>query len=352
MSGAESRVSSRSPVYAAGRRALLGLAFFFAAAAMTVNASAQPTIDAVQASSSTVPAYGKLELTVALHAQFANPYDPSDVRLFGDFEGPNGVRVEVEGFRYQPFRTNAAGQTTPNGAPSWLIRFAPDVAGSWSFRVTCVDRTGTAVSDTNSFECTSSGSHGFVRTASAHDLLFDDGRRFVPIGENMGWWSAAPIGDYHTWIDRLAAHGGNYIRVWMASWAFSPEWTDTGLGNYEARQVRAYYLDDLLEYAESKGVYVQLCLINHGQYSTRINPDWAGNPYSSANGGPCRNPYEFFTNAAARALIKQRFDYIVARWSYSRSLLSWELFNEVDLTDEYANRRSDNADWHHEMAAY
>src|SRR5664280_722291 len=44
--------------------------------------------------------------------------------------------------------------------------------------------------------------------------------------------------------------------------------------------------------------------------------------------------------------------YIIARYGYSQNIESWELFNEVDWTDQFATNKSSVSSWHNEMAAY
>ena len=49
---------------------------------------------------------------------------------------------------------------------------------------------------------------------------------------------------------------------------------------------------------------------------------------------------------------KNRQRYIIARYGYSKNIQSWELFNEVDWTDDFANKQTDVTSWHNEMSAY
>jgi hypothetical protein len=63
-----------------------------------------------------------------------------------------------------------------------------------------------------------------------------------------------------------------------------------------------------------------------------VNPEWDGNPYNAANGGPCASPADFATNEMARQLFQRRLRYIAARWAYSPSLMAWEWWNEADWT--------------------
>jgi Ca2+-binding RTX toxin-like protein len=140
-------------------------------------------------------------------------------------------------------------------------------------------------------------------------------------------------------------------------------------------------MDRILELAEQNGVYVQLVLSDHGQFATKDGGRWGircaafdtppcepgdpgydpGNSFSDANGGPVplASPDVAFANADARDLMKQRLRYIVARWGAFRSVLAWELMNEMqfvgtEATNPYTSPqlRSDLVDWHSELAWY
>jgi len=120
--------------------------------------------------------------------------------------------------------------------------------------------------------------------------------------------------------------------VWMADWDLGIEWKDTGLGDYSKRQERAWLLDQVFNMAEQHNVYILLSLLNHGAFSTSVNPEWSDNPYNLANGGVITSPTAFVTNATAIALFQRRVRYIAARWGYSTHLFAWEWWNEVNFT--------------------
>jgi hypothetical protein len=117
----------------------------------------------------------------------------------------------------------------------------------------------------------------------------------------------------------------------LAPWSLRLETKDTGVGRYD--QLRAWQLDHLLEESEKKGLYWQLCLLDHGSFSRTQDPQWQNNPYNEQLGGMCRVPDEFMTDARAQAAFRQLLRYLVSRWGYSPTLASWELFNEVDLSE-------------------
>lgn len=119
--------------------------------------------------------------------------------------------------------------------------------------------------------------------------------------------------------------------------------------------------DAIVSGAEKNGIYFQMVLQHHGQYSSKagfknssnVNSNWDENPYNSKNGGFLNSPEEFFSNAQARALTKRKLYYMISRWGYSPNILAWELFNEVQFTDAAKGKMDDQiALWHREMALF
>jgi len=78
--------------------------------------------------------------------------------------------------------------------------------------------------------------------------------------------------------------------------------------------------DAIVSAAEQSGVFFQMTLQHHGQYSSSVDPQWNANPYNTANGGFLTNPAQFFTNVTAKALTKRKLRYAVARWAIRRQL--------------------------------
>ncbi|MCS7055403.1 MAG: DUF5060 domain-containing protein, partial [Thermoflexales bacterium] len=278
-----------------------------------------------RASSRHVPQWHKLELELATTVQADNPFDPRQIEINVRFASPEGDVLEVPAFFY-----------SHRGRQGWRARFTPTAQGEWRARPV-LRAPFTFEGEPVSFSVTEPlpGARGFVRVDGRNPryLAFDDGTPFFAIGLNLAWWKDDPLGDYRRWFDALQAHGANAARIWMAPQSFSLEWRDTPLGNYAARMDRAYYLDQVFEMAEARGIYIQLTLLDYSQFSERVYPLWHENPYNAANGGPCARPRDFATDPTARALFKQRLRYIAARWAYSTHLMAWEWWNEVDFTE-------------------
>lgn len=323
------------------------------------SAAQAPVITAVSPVSNMVEQYGKFEAALAINATFTNPYNYDEIRVSAVFTAPNGLQFTVDGFYMENFSISneTTGALSATGNNGFKVRFAPMQTGTWSYTLSCTNAAGTGTFPAQTFVCTETATatnKGFVRSNATNYLGFDNGNSYIPIGENIGWANANPYVDYKKWVTKLADNGGNFFRIWNCSWGLGLEWKNTGgyLGLKKYRQNNAFYLDWLFDFSAEKGVYAMLCINHHGQVSSQVNPNWSDNPYNAVNGGPCQNTWDFFTNAQAKALHKNRLRYMVARWGYQRGIMAWELFNEVDWTDQFDQRKGDVANWHNEMAAY
>jgi hypothetical protein len=255
-----------------------------------------------------------------------NRFDPAAFDAWCEFDGPGGERVRATAFFDRDERGAA-----------WVLRLLPPARGRWRARpfVRHAGAPARALGAAFEFDVARLVSHRHIGVdpAAQRHFAFEDGTPYVPVGLNVCWSAGAhPLEDYRRWFTRLAAHGGNFARLWMASWSFGIEWDDTGLGDYGARLPRAALLDAVFELAESLGIRLMLCLLNHGAFTQANDSEWARNPYNRSNGGPLAAPQDFVTDEAAQALFERRLRYIAARWSHSPALHSWEWWNEVTWT--------------------
>lgn len=323
---------------------------------LATQAEAQlPVFNSVTSNTGTPIKYDKFELNINLTATYANAYDYGDIRVWCIFSAPSGRKDTVDGFFMQNYTLNPDGSLTPSGSGSFKLRYAPNETGAWTYKLSCTASAGTTTQSSKTFNCIATSSAGFIRKNATNYLSFDNGNQYFPVGENMGWQNSNIVTDYSDWVTKLANNNGNFIRVWMSSWAFALEWKNglngfSGLKQY--KQTSAFYLDWLLDYCKQKDVYMMLTLNNHGQVSTTVDPEWIDNPYNSANGGTAANTWDFFTDATAIANHQNRLRYIIARYGYSQNIESWELFNEVDWTDQYSTYKGNVTGWHNTMANY
>ena len=301
-------------------------------------------VNSVIASSEKIGKYALLELTVDLDAEYENPFDPSQVDLTGIFTSPSLKEIKVPGFLY----------SLSDNKPVWKIRFSPAEEGEWRYYATVKDRRASAKSMVKKFVCAASKESGPVRVSEKDPCYFEtsDGKFFFPVGINVAWVGGDALYNYGDYYKKIGNNGGNWSRLWMCSWGLALEWKKDksygGLGRYNLKN--AERIDKVLELAEENGIRVQIAINNHGQLSTSSNSEWGSNPYNAKNGGPCNYPADFFTNEEAKRLFKDRLRYIIARWGYSSSIFSWELWNEVDLTDDFDENWAGK--WHAEMADF
>jgi hypothetical protein len=293
---------------------------------------------------------------------YDNLYHPAQVNVVAVFTTPSAGTVEVPGFYYRPYtRMGGSGweSLTQDGAGLFKIRSAWPEVGDYTYQVLSRSVRGDQVLGVGAFSVTASGDPGYVRRSATAPLYlqFDSGAPYFAIGENMCWPQGGGTYDYDVWMPNLASHGGNYLRLWLIN-----EWNmlglehlslapndGNGLGRYD--QKAAWRIDYILDLAQQLGVKVMMCVDSFNSVdATGIYGQWNRSPYNSANGGPCANPWDFFTDAQAKALFEQRLRYLVARYGYQTSVLSWEFWNEVDLATGYDS--ASVAAWHQQMGQY
>ena len=307
------------------------------------------------ASATEIERFGRIELTLAIDAAYQNPFDPDQIDVRGIFTAPDGRQVTAPGFYWQDYDSVLrAGREalTRRGDAAWKIRFTPHQVGSWTFATVVKTPAGRDERPPQAFDVTPSQRHGFCASASrTQHTCVSTMARPMSLSERMcrgmGRVARTIMRAGSTPCRRTAQTSPAY--GWQAGRSAS-NGSDTGLGDYTERLDRAWHLDRVFELAEEHDIYLMLSLLNHGAFSTTINPEWAQNPYNAALGGPLAEPGEFATNPRARELFKRRLRYIVARWGYSPQLMAWEWWNEVDLTP--IAPRSILTPWIREMSAY
>lgn len=317
-----------------------------------------PTINAILSAGTDVVLYDKYELEVNVSATFTNPYDYEDVSLIAFVIKPDGRTDTIDGFYTSQLEINpASGLLNTKGPAIFKVRYAPYMIGMHKCQLLIRDKNGSQLAAPvtfNSVNVQQAFNKGFIKKGPTNYLEFDNRDQYIAIGENMCWQNGNAYLDYKKWLEKLVANGGNFIRLWHAHWGLGIEWTPgnsfNGLLRYN--QNTSAYQDWLYDYCAAHGVYVMLALQHHGPVSTQVNPNWNESPYNVRNGGPCSNTAEFFTNELAKKITKNRYRYIIARWAYSRAIMSWELFNEVEWTDNFQANKNKVIQWHKEMATF
>lgn len=273
---------------------------------------------------------------------YANPFDPDQILVQGHFLSPSGKTATVEGFYFQDYTRRLEGGRevlTARGAPEWRVRFTPTEVGTWAYHITARDRNGERASPQKTFRSLPQepDAHGFVRVAGLY-FAFMDGTINFPVGENLAWPGADGTFGYDVWLRQLGRQHADYARIWLGAHRARPGDDPLVLerrrGRYDLGA--AWRLDQVLRLAERTGIRLSFCAETFNALRIRPGPAlWGDNPYNRRNGGFLVRPAEFFTDAKARALFKQRLRYMAARWGCSPSVFSWELMNEADLTEDF-----------------
>jgi hypothetical protein len=245
---------------------------------------------ALQQSASTVGQHDRLELTVRITAAYEDPFDPEQIDLRAVFTTPSGQSIRVPGFYYQPYGRSQDEDRqevlTPAGSSVFKVRFAWGEVGEYRFEAVARDSGGEQVLGRGAFQVVSSDARGYVRRSSSSPLYFefDSGDSYFPIGENMCWPKDRGTYDYDEWMPKLAASGGDYIRLWLIN-----EWNElglehlelsagdgNGLGQYD--QQAAWRIDYILDLAEKLGFEVLMCIESLNSLSTGPHPLWERYP--------------------------------------------------------------------------
>ncbi|MGQ9592040.1 MAG: hypothetical protein ACUVYA_17300, partial [Planctomycetota bacterium] len=178
-----------------------------------------------------------VEFSLGWEKTHANPFDPEEIDVTLEVEGPGGTTVFVPAFFFQDYerkRVERGGRPAdwiyPRGLPGWRARFAPVEVGPHAARARARDRDGERISARVRFECVPSERKGYVR-ASDRDPRFyrlSTGEPFFAIGQNLAFIGE---GQYVTLsraeeiFRKLAANGANHLRIWTSceDWALALE---------------------------------------------------------------------------------------------------------------------------------
>ena len=322
-----------------------------------------------------LPMFAPLELVVPLPG--GAPAQPSFnvTSTWVELTSPTGSTTRHAVFYTQPFsRSQGAGGAevlAAAGAPRYAVRLACAVLGRHAYAQRAAP--GTALPPgalAGAFECVpppaAASGDGWAAVDAAHGQYFvlrnvSGTGSTAPlwlVGENVGWPGVWPYFNgssrfsngtggtfmYDRMLPRLAAVGGNYIRVWACPSLTAEPTYDGEQGSFLALGLGAFvpYGTYNLEAAWRLDYIVELCRalsikINLVLFTTQESCDdggtwcfWDQATWNAANGGPLANASALWTSPAARAELEQRWRYVVARWAYSTSIFSWELANEND----------------------
>ncbi|MGV3616054.1 MAG: DUF5060 domain-containing protein [Fimbriimonas sp.] len=263
-----------------------------------------------------VATYDIVEFAVDAGGPYRNPFDPDEVAVDGAFTLPDGTRLNLPAFW---------------DGERFRMRFCPPKPGAWTLVTAVATPSGVRRTVPQTFQVSPSRARGFVRRSEKNRryFRFDDGTTFLPIGLNLCWPDGRGLASYDARFARLRQAGGNFARIWTTQ-ERRLETPNAGLGRYDL--AAAGYYDELFRRASKHGVRTMWTFDDYRVLAKTdfFNAHWDKSPYNAANGGPLKEPSEFFTSEEARRLYKRKLRYLVARYTAFTSIAMWELWNEQD----------------------
>lgn len=322
-----------------------------------------------------------------------NPYDPRQVDLLADFISQSGDTVLGLGFYYQDHerRADTLGWTSLQTPLPWRIRFSTRELGPWTCRLRLRVAGGPWVYGPDfSFEVKSfqDENKGFVEVGPSgrYLQLSRTGELFRAYGPNLTRDARFPNGmhvgpayDNYYYLsermDSLAANGAQLVRIRIAPIAYGIEWERAG--NYHFRQNLCWDLDQIVELAAEKGIYLMLSGLFERMECHAARVDWTAgkrhHPYSwyedsllwadesvqmpgsYADRPYYGNPYNKFVlkqseagydmdaywrDPEVKALARNKVRYTAARWGWATSVAEFAVASEFQYF-EVENGRDD-----------
>ena len=239
---------------------------------------------------------------------------------------------------------------------NFKIRFRFAEVGEWTYRIVMEKNnekictyTSSVVAVENPDEEENRGII-VVEPTLKRNFMFEDGTPYAPIGINVPYTVDPVRGtyDYESYFPKMSAAGMNFSRTWLTYVGNGVSNTEGGVLNYDARQNRAYAFDHILDLADEYGIYLQIPMEHTGWF--RENQLWDSCPYNVINGGYLEHSFKFFTDERAKEDYKKLLRYYIARYSYSRYIMNWEIFNEIGHVTDYDGDIAKS--WANEMGSY
>ncbi len=151
---------------------------------------------------SQVPNYEKLEITFQVQNSIATntffPFDSSPppgipnstgITVNAIFTDPQGNSFTDPAFYYQDFNDQVKGNKDwlyPTSNYSWKVRFTPNKVGTWKYKISVTDGSGSSQTAETTFNVSESGNKGFIKVSPTDSRYFeyDNGTYFPALGYN------------------------------------------------------------------------------------------------------------------------------------------------------------------------
>jgi len=215
----------------------------------TINVQAAPSISNItdnrnSYTNSQVPKFDKFEITFNIDStdatNFFFPFDPNPpagialgtgISVSAVFTDPESNTFTQPGFYYQNFEDATIGTREwfyPTANYSWKVRFSPNKVGTWKYKITAQDSSGTTQSAETTFSVSDSGNKGFIKVSPRDPRYFeyDDGTYFPALGYNLNGGdldNVNPVLGNQSKFQAMNANGIELSRVWISQFSIFGE---------------------------------------------------------------------------------------------------------------------------------
>jgi hypothetical protein len=168
-------------------------------------------------------------------------------------------------------------------------------------------------------------SRSFVQISKKDPFYFElsNGDPYIVSGPCLA--GAADMETMHSYLEKLAANGGNFARVWVCNKLFEVE---EEFGKYS--EEKAKRIDQLLDWAVQYNIKLKLCLDNTRQIIADKTA-WFNKPqYHIDNGGPFKNVDEYINTDKGKEAYLNRLQFFRNRYGDHPAVFGWELWNEMN----------------------
>lgn len=292
------------------------------------------------------------------------PFNSSSLGTRVVFTAPSGRMISVLPFLTQDFaRSQDAGGAevlAAISAPYFAARIAPQEEGLYNYtQIFDAPHPLLPLPLAGNFSCAGGPARAGDGYVFARNRRFtvDNASAWWAVGENMAWPGAWPYFNgsaafdnatgasymYDRFLPKLAAAGGNWIRLWLGPSLTRDVSYDGELGSFlpmalaskvqwgELNLQAAWRIEHVLELSRALGIKAAMVL--ESQQCFGVSGSWGffdACAFNEANGGPLAAGESPFASAPALAAFAARWQYVVARYAYATSVFSWELQNEAD----------------------
>ncbi len=249
--------------------------------------------------------YNLYEQSFVSAINYSNPFT---IPFSASLTSPTGNIFRVNGFY--------------DGGTIWKLGFVPDELGAWMGTTTSTDQN---LNNKNfQFDCISPelGSYGFLQKdlLNPYYIKFENGNYFLPIGDTntafvmdqstkmtpYGWKEyfdemQSDIKTNHLYDMMITNPSWNYYGYY--AWPFGGTASFPDFNRYNLEQYGFY--DEVLDYAESKGVVVSLLLL-----------DWI------------TEPKDYPSNILTTAQKQSFYKYTIARIGHHKNII-WNLYWDI-----------------------